>query len=70
MEHTMATRTNRRTTARATPASPAADRRPVEDLLHEIAYVLHVTRKVSPQVVWPVAPRARAAEDARVTASA
>ena len=64
----MATRTTRRSTTPAT--APAADRPNVEGLLRELAYVLHTTRKVTRQVAWPVAPRDRAAEDARVTASA
>ncbi len=65
----MTTRTTRRPTQ--TPATtPVTDRRTVEGMLHEIAYVLHATRKLSAPTAWPAAPRSRTAEDVRVTASA
>ena len=46
----------RRITAAMTPAEKKAA---VENMLREIAYVLHVTRKVSRDTHWPVADPAR-----------
>jgi hypothetical protein len=57
----------RRPTARQQTAGPEK----VKALLQELAYVLHVTRKVNRQIAWPVpAPRSRAAEPASPIASA
>jgi acetylornithine deacetylase/succinyl-diaminopimelate desuccinylase-like protein len=35
--------------------NPAQRRETVEAMLREIAYVLHVTRKISREIQWPVA---------------
>lgn len=48
--------TTRRMSAATTPAERKAA---VEDMLREIAYVLHVTRRVSRDIDWPVAAPAR-----------
>jgi hypothetical protein len=45
------------TTPRPEPTTvEATDRRPVEDILRELAYVLHVTRKVQRPLARPARP--------------
>jgi hypothetical protein len=51
------------TTRRMSAATTAAEKKAaVEAMLREIAYVLHVTRKVSRDIEWPVAAPARRAK--------
>lgn len=64
-------KTRQRISAATTPAEKEAA---VKDMLREIAYVLHVTRKVSREIEWPVATPAgkvtrRTAEAAPTTAA-